>query len=723
LPKDLGETSLPSDTQSAPEARFTIIEESNRPRLDWKIWFPILVLILIGIVGMILVNIFVGQERQQTESEWRIRMGIVADSRAADVNHWFDQQFGELYGIAQNQSVQVYIQQIAALAGDASQADQVEGLKEYLRNILTVSAERAGFSVKTNTSVDVNETQPALGGIMVIDAKGAVIAASPNAPAFDGDLKSFVGNLPPGQKAVSDLFLNSAGVPSLIFVTPILAAQSEGAPVVEIGRIVGVKQVANDLYPRLVQPGETTSTGRSVLVQLKDNKILYLSPVVDPQHPIAPLRLQIGIDAPDLDVAFGAQNPGGFATDKKDYQGTPVLATSRALSAVPWVLVYTVNYNEALGTAEVRFRNLTIVLWLAIALVAVIIGLVWFYGSSRRATQAALQFNQMKQKSEAQANLLQLVTDSQPTSIFILDKDDRYTFANRQAAKDAGIPASEMQGKPVANVLGPAAAKRVIRLNHQAMDENRNVTEYGPVEIAGKPKMVQSEHIPLKAPAGGISGVLTVEDDITDFVHERERRARTLNQLVKTLVDVVDKRDPFAARHSTRVAHVARAVAKEMNLSDIEIETADIAGNLLNLGKILIPEAVLAKTENLTEDERAMIRNSILTSGELLKGIEFDGPVVETLQQAQANFDGTGNPPLKGDEIVITARVIAVANAFIGMISDRAFRQALSIDQAIEALMKGVGKAFDRRVVAALINYLDNHGGREALQNQDTPRA
>jgi PAS domain S-box-containing protein len=321
----------------------------------------------------------------------------------------------------------------------------------------------------------------------------------------------------------------------------------------------------------------------------------------------------------------------------------------------------------------------------------------------------------MAQKYQEQSDLLQLVTDSQPTSIFILDKDDKYRFANRQAAKDAGIAAGEMLGKPIANVLGPAAARRLTRLNHQAMEENRTVTEYGPVESGGKQKMIQSEHIPLKGTAGGVSGVLTVEDDITDFVNERERRARNLNQLVKTLVDVVDKRDPFAAQHSARVAQVARAVAKEMNLSEVEIETAEIAGNLLNLGKILIPESVLAKTEGLTEEERGMIRNSIMTSAELIKGIEFDGPVVETLQQAQASFDGSGNPPLKGDDIVITARVIAVANAFIGMVSDRAFRQALSIDQAIEALMKGVGKGFDRRVVAALINYLDNHGGREAL--------
>lgn len=706
---------MPTDTTPAPEPRFSIVEDSAKPRIDWKIWFPFAILVLIALIGMFLVNMFVDNERDQAKTEWRTRMGIVADSRAADVNRWFDDQYADLQGIAGNQAVQVYLQQIAELSADPTQADQVEGLKEYLRNIITVTADRAGFSVKVPTNIDVNETQPALGGILIVDEKGTVLAASPNAPAYDGDLKTFVSSIAPGQKAISDLYLNDKNAPSLRFVVPIVAPQSEGNAAAQVGRVVGVKQVADELYGRLVQPGETTQSGRSVLVQLKDNKLTYLSPVNDPQHPILPLSSPLGLDATDRDVVFGVQNPGEFATDRKDYQGVPVLVTSRALSAVPWVLVYTVAYDEALGAAEARFKTLTAVLFLTVGLIAVIIAAVWYYGSSRRASQAAYQFNQMAQKYQEQSDLLQLVTDSQPTSIFILDKDDKYRFANRQAAKDAGIAAGEMVGKPIANVLGPAAAKRVIRLNHQAMEENRTVTEYGPVDFGGKQKMVQSEHIPLKGTAGGVSGVLSVEDDITDFVNERERRARNLNQLVKTLVDVVDKRDPFAAQHSARVAQVARAVAKEMNLSDVEIETAEIAGNLLNLGKILIPEAVLKKTEGLTDEERGMIRNSIMTSAELIKGIEFDGPVVETLQQAQANFDGSGNPPLKGDEIVVTARVIAVANAFIGMISDRAFRQALSIDQAIEALMKGMGKGFDRRVVAALINYLDNHGGRDAL--------
>lgn len=700
---------LPGESLTAPAS------DETGSKFDLRVIFPAIILGLIAIIGVVAVHYFVGQEREREETQWQLRMGIVADSRFTDIDRWLGRQLEELSGLAKNESLQIYTDQINELSADSTQADQVEALRDYLRNLLTVTADRTGFTLPAPSSGDVpaNVAETGVAGLMIVDTKGDVVAASPGAPPYAGDLQTFVTEQPQGQRAISDMSVNSRGNPSMAFAVPILAAQSEGAQAAQIGVIIGIKEVGAEIFPLLRQPGETSMTAKSTLIRFKDSKITYLSPDENGK----PMAVELDAETPDLDTAFAATKPGAFATDKRNSAGTRVLVTGRAFTLLPWVLAYTIDYDEALGAAEARFRNLTIYLLLAVALVGVIIIAVWRHGSSRRASQAATQFQQMANKFESQKNLLQLVTDSQPTQIFILDDKDRYQFANSQASKAAGIPTTEMIGKPIANVLGPQAAKRYITLSHEAIELKHEVSDVARSEDGGKVKVVQSEHIPLKDPSGTPKSVLTVERDITDVVTERERRARTLNQLVKTLVDVVDKRDPFAARHSSRVAKVARSVAKEMGLTEVEIETADIAGNLLNLGKILIPQEVLSKTGQLTDAERDMIKNSIQTSADLLQGIEFDGPVVQTLRQAQANWDGTGQPAgLAGDAIVVSARVIAVANAFIGMISDRAFRSALSIDDAIENLMKGSGKAFDRRVVAALVNYLDNRGGRLELQ-------
>ncbi|MBK8161152.1 MAG: PAS domain-containing protein [Rhodospirillaceae bacterium] len=689
--------------------------EETRSKYDLRVIFPAIILVLLAIIGLVAVSYFVAQEREREETQWQLRMGIVADSRFTDIDRWLNRQLDELTGLAKNESLQIYTDQINELSADSTQTDQVEALRDYLRNLLTVTADRTGFALPNTDGSDVpaNVSETGVAGLMIIDSQGNVVAASPGAPPFTGELQAFVSGQTQGQRVIGDMRLNSRGVPSMAFVVPILAAQTEGAQATQIGIILGVKEVGPEIFPLLKQPGDASATAKSILVRFQDGKITYLSPDENGK----PMAVELDADTPDLDTAFAAQKPGAFATDKRNAAGDRVLVTGRAFTLVPWVLAHTINYDEALGAAEARFRNLTIYLFLAVALVFVIIIAVWRHGSSRRASQAAHLFQNMANKFESQKNLLQLVTDSQPTQIFILDDKDRYQFANSQASKAAGIPTAEMIGKPIANVLGPQAAKRYITLSHEAIELKHEVSDVARSEENGKVKVVQSEHIPLKDPSGMPKSVLTVERDITDVVTERERRARILNQLVKTLVDVVDKRDPFAAQHSSRVARVARAVAKEMGLTEVETETADIAGNLLNLGKILIPEQVLSKTGQLTEAERDMIKNSIQTSADLLQGIEFDGPVVLTLRQAQANWDGTGQPPgLAGDDIIVTARVIAVANAFIGMISERAFRSALSIDDAIENLMKGSGKAFDRRVVAAMVNYLDNRGGRAELE-------
>ncbi len=207
-----------------------------------------------------------------------------------------------------------------------------------------------------------------------------------------------------------------------------------------------------------------------------------------------------------------------------------------------------------------------------------------------------------------------------------------------------------------------------------------------------------------------------VDHDITEAVTERERRGRIQKQLVRTLGAAVDRRDPGAAAHSVRVALIARATATEMGLDESTIDTADIAGNLLNLGKILIDRDLLTRSGQLSEAERQEVRHSLQAGADLLQGVDFDGPVVATLRQAQAHWDGSGLPPgLAGDDILVTARIIAVANAFVGMVSPRAHRAALPVDEAVAELMRLVGTQFDRAVVAAFVSWLDNHGGREEI--------
>jgi HD-GYP domain-containing protein (c-di-GMP phosphodiesterase class II) len=156
-----------------------------------------------------------------------------------------------------------------------------------------------------------------------------------------------------------------------------------------------------------------------------------------------------------------------------------------------------------------------------------------------------------------------------------------------------------------------------------------------------------------------------------------------------------------------RVSEVATATAKE-------VRTVGIAGKLMNLGKTLVPVELLIKSADLTDDELESIRQKIRSSTDFLDRVDFDGPVVDSIRQMQERLDGKGKPAgLKEKNILMTARVIAVANAFVGMTSARPYRAPIPFDRACTMLMRQTGTVFDRRPVSALIHYVENRGGWE----------
>lgn len=660
--------------------------------------------------GLVALRDVTRAERARDLRAWQTRLGIVADSRAQAVEDWVAAQYGALGAIADNLSVQLYMTQIRA--ADGQPTPETRDQEGYLDNLLGAVADRAGFTGPVlGPQVNANVRRVGVAGIALLDAAGHVVAATPGMPPVAGRLADWLARSRTAGRALDDIHLDAAGAPSMAFAVPLYAVQGDHTPDQEVGRVVGVREVANSLYPALHQPGQPWRTAESVLVRPDGAAVDYVSPTRDGAKPLAHALAR---DTEGLIGAWALSHPGGFVLGR-DYRDVAALATARPIAGTPWTLVTKIDRAEALADTDTRLRRLTIGFLLAMALLAAALAAAWRHGASRRAERAASELATLARRYESQKRLLQLVTDSQPNAITIVDAENRYHFANRAAAARAGIEPADMIGKTLSAVLGPAAAARFERLNRAALGGGAELSDIARIGTNGATRVVLTHHVPVPASSDLPEGVLLVEEDVTDAVTERERRERTQRQLVTVLVRLVDRRDPYAADHSTRVAAVARAIAEEMALDAIAVDTAETAGKLMNLGKILVPSAVLTKPGALTEEERTIVRESLQAVAAVLDDIEFDGPVVATLRELQERWDGSGWPRgLAGEGILATARIVAVANAFVAMVSDRAFRPGIALDDAASRLMIEAGHAFDRRVVAALVSHLDNHGGRTA---------
>ncbi len=654
------------------------------------------------------------EERARDLENWQIRLGIVADGRLAAITDWLDRQMGEVSALAGNPSIQLYLSELGAAGGDPSQIVDDGAQQSYLRNLLIATAQRSGFvaaSPGPGPVVNANLRRPGFAGLLVLDVKKQPVAGTPEAPPLDGRLAEWVAGAAADKRAILDIFPGAESVPTMAFLAPILDVEAGGTPGQgargrPVGYVVGVKPVVGELFPLLRPPGPPEPGARSMLVRPDGAAIEFITPTGDGA---APRRL--AKDTPELAAAFAMAAPGGFAI-RRDESGKLALVTGRAVPGTPWTLVHEVERGVALGESDRRGTRLAIAFGLALAVIGGGLVVVWREASSRRATAAAAAFETMAKRFENQSELLRLVTDSQPNAIFIADEHGRYRFANLETERRTGLAEPDLIGKTLDAVLGPAVAARYLTRNAHALATRQRVNAIDHVGEGGEMRVLQTAHVPLAPAPDRPPSVLVVEEDLTALVGERERRERILRQLVRAMTAAVDRRDHFAADQSVQVAALARAIAEEMGLDPTIAETAEIAGNLVNFGKLLVPSELLTKAHPLSETEIHLIRSSINATADFLAGIEFDGPVIETLRLMPERWDGGGPQGVKGEAIPMGSRIVAVANAFVAIASPRAWRPSSDVDTALNQLMERIGTQFDRRVVVALVSYLDNRGGR-----------
>ncbi|TAN47082.1 MAG: response regulator [Methylococcaceae bacterium] len=192
----------------------------------------------------------------------------------------------------------------------------------------------------------------------------------------------------------------------------------------------------------------------------------------------------------------------------------------------------------------------------------------------------------------------------------------------------------------------------------------------------------------------------------------QQRYSSVLEETIQAISMTIEKRDPYTAGHQWRVSLMAVEIAREMDIAPTCIEGLRLGAMVHDIGKIYVPVDILTRPGRLSDIEFALIKTHAQVGADIMQPVHFPWPVADMILQHHERMDGSGYPlGLKGDDILLEARVIAVADVLEAMASHRPYRPALGLEQGLAEIRRGAGAGiYDAEVSAACLRLFDERG-------------
>ncbi|OGI37095.1 MAG: hypothetical protein A2V91_07060 [Candidatus Muproteobacteria bacterium RBG_16_64_10] len=293
--------------------------------------------------------------------------------------------------------------------------------------------------------------------------------------------------------------------------------------------------------------------------------------------------------------------------------------------------------------------------------------------------------------------------------IFLHDKDFRIVRANRAYAKAAGMAIKDVIGKRYWEVFPknegplPACARHMEKAEEEEEEEMTLPT--GEVFV--------SRGFAIRDDEGRYVHSIHILEDITEKRRSAERLKETLTDTIRAIALTVEKRDPYTAGHQNKVAELCVAIGRELGLDESRLEGLRLGATIHDIGKVYIPAEILNRPGKLSKAEFEMIQTHPEVGYDIVKDVKFPWPVGEMIFQHHERLDGSGYPKgLKGDAIVLEARILAVADVVEAMSSHRPYRPAIGPDKALAEIEQHRGMLYDTAVADACLKLFRERGFR-----------
>jgi PAS domain S-box-containing protein len=323
-------------------------------------------------------------------------------------------------------------------------------------------------------------------------------------------------------------------------------------------------------------------------------------------------------------------------------------------------------------------------------------------------------------------SMVDRIMKTSPAGITVVDRKGQIVFANKRAEELFCLTRNELTrltyNSPqwrITDFDGNPFPEEQLPFT-QVMNTGNPV--YGvrhSIELAdGRRMFLLINGAPIVDEQGHISEVVLTIDDITKYRQAEEKIQQSINQLeksmegtIKAMSRVVETRDPYTAGHQDKVARLAVAIAEKLNLSEALIKGIHMAGAIHDIGKLSVPAEILSKPGKLSNVEMGLIRTHSHAGYDIMKDVEFPWPVARIILEHHERMDGSGYPNgQSNNDILLEARIIAVADVIEAMASYRPYRPGLGIENALEEIEKNKGLLYDTDAVNACLMLFREEG-------------
>jgi PAS domain S-box-containing protein len=312
-------------------------------------------------------------------------------------------------------------------------------------------------------------------------------------------------------------------------------------------------------------------------------------------------------------------------------------------------------------------------------------------------------------------NILESFLNQMPDAIYFKDRKCRLTKVNRFYANGFKMKPEEIVGKTDYDFFPRNQADQMMEDDQQVM--KTGIPIVGKIERTLLPNKTWNQVLTTKVPIydthGKIIGMMGITRDMTEHANLETERFNMLVNALAVVNRALEMRDPYTFSHARNVSRIANVIGQRLGFNENRLIGLKLAADLHDLGKISIPLDILTKPGTLTDLEYNLVKEHVQNCYDLIKEMPFPFALSEIVYQHHERLDGSGYPnKIRGDKIMLEAKILAVSDVLESMTSHRPYRVALGIKKALKELKDGIGTKYDSKIVEVAEELIRKNKGK-----------